>query len=734
MGKNLDTHAGIKAAAVFAVLLCLLAPNRLRAQDCLDYSEYQRFLASEYACFSPGNLVHQEGLLFVGQSLTGATIDLVILRVVAPADLERVSRMALPGELSGIAVAGNMVFVSCYQEGLLTIDVSDPAVPHVIGSLELGESGSLTIAGTLLIMSARSRGLVIIDVANLAAPQLLARLDTVVALESRVSGSLVYVADGKGGLEVVDISEPSVPQRLHITHTPQPARAVELFDDRALLTAEAAGLVVVDIADPGDWQRILGVTETPPAYEMNREGDEIVLLHNAYAERQVATYDVSDLLHPVLLGALRFPYCSAAVHADSLLAIANYATGYIWLTSRASTAPAPALGELTDGIAGTVNSLAFDQGLIYAATSTGLHIVDVQDPAAPTMVGLLASGQAYLDVAVAEGVAYLAAGEAGFLVADVSAANRPHIIGADSQLPEAVGVALIGDLCAIADGQQGLHLYDVTEPAQPQPLAEIAVPGGATSVALHAENLLAIGNYQTFLVYDCSLPAEPILRGQLSLSCCTRGIAVQGNIAYCANDERGLLAIDISESTAPILLAEAASPQPAGDVAVAGNLAYLAAGSIGTQIYDVSDPSTPALIGMLIGSGDTNAVWASEEWFCAGGVDAIHLGLPACGPATLAPTTTTTGPELRLRVYPNPSNPQCRVQLTVPSARLVRVDVLDVMGRRCRTLVDHWLAAGSHQLTWNGCDGEGLKVASGTYFVQARWAGGSAQAKVVLVK
>lgn len=70
--------------------------------------------------------------------------------------------------------------------------------------------------------------------------------------------------------------------------------------------------------------------------------------------------------------------------------------------------------------------------------------------------------------------------------------------------------------------------------------------------------------------------------------------------------------------------------------------------------------------------------------------------------------------------YPNPFNPVTTLafELFGNGMRRVRLELLDVRGRRVRTLVDAWLSAGPHRVRWDGRDESGAPVAGGTYYAR----------------
>ncbi len=79
------------------------------------------------------------------------------------------------------------------------------------------------------------------------------------------------------------------------------------------------------------------------------------------------------------------------------------------------------------------------------------------------------------------------------------------------------------------------------------------------------------------------------------------------------------------------------------------------------------------------------------------------------------------GPTLSLAApRPDPGGGPRTLRFTLATAGPVRVELLDVMGRRVGTLHDGLLPAGPHERTWDGLDTRGARAAAGIYFVQLR--------------
>jgi len=64
----------------------------------------------------------------------------------------------------------------------------------------------------------------------------------------------------------------------------------------------------------------------------------------------------------------------------------------------------------------------------------------------------------------------------------------------------------------------------------------------------------------------------------------------------------------------------------------------------------------------------------------------------------------------------------------------VWLDVFGLTGRRVRTLVRAWHAAGAHTVTWDGADDAGHLLSSGLYILRLHTPGGARTRPVVLVR
>jgi hypothetical protein len=84
--------------------------------------------------------------------------------------------------------------------------------------------------------------------------------------------------------------------------------------------------------------------------------------------------------------------------------------------------------------------------------------------------------------------------------------------------------------------------------------------------------------------------------------------------------------------------------------------------------------------------------------------------------------------------HPNPFNPSTNIRFALTDQGHTELDVVDLSGRKVRTLVSGNLLSGDHTVLWNGQDDLGRSLPSGTYIAHLRSGDQVASHKLVLTK
>jgi hypothetical protein len=274
-------------------------------------------------------------------------------------------------------------------DGIQIVDVSDPARPEIVSSIDGGGSTGLAMNGRHLIATIRGElgqsELGIFDVFNPASPV------TVVAsgfIRSMVGpfaitwvDDVVLVETDGEGVHVVDVSERLAPRiQAHLMHV-NPVSATTVVGSM-VITAWEDSLEAFALDRPlnPEWDRVV----RPPAEARSMAASGVLAVLGLEGS-QVAIVDVSDVDQPTLISTLEIPGTGApAVAVRGDLACAWSKDGgvvFIDLENPSNPVIVSRL-EFED-----MNSGYLDLGDGFAAVgwSGVIRIVDLSDPAHPVV-------------------------------------------------------------------------------------------------------------------------------------------------------------------------------------------------------------------------------------------------------------------------------------------------------------------------------------------------------------
>ena len=93
------------------------------------------------------------------------------------------------------------------------------------------------------------------------------------------------------------------------------------------------------------------------------------------------------------------------------------------------------------------------------------------------------------------------------------------------------------------------------------------------------------------------------------------------------------------------------------------------------------------------------------------------------------------GTRLAIRkAFPNPFNPNTKIEFSVLKQAPVSVRVYDVHGREVAKLVDESMSPGVYRVASNGKTGDGRDLASGIYFAQIQSGASRQSVRLTMLK
>jgi hypothetical protein len=544
-----------------------------------------------------------------------------------------------PGHACGVAVSGNYAYVAD-GTGLQVIDVSNPVLPTIVGSMATpwGHACGVAVSGNYAYV-ADGFSLQVIDITDPTSPTIEGTVDMPVFLyttDVAVSGSYAYVASEEIGLQIIDISDPTLPTIKSSVDT----MALSVVVSGSYAYVAGYDFHIIDISDPAIPTIVSSLaTSGGHAYDVAVSGNyAYVTERSTYPTQWVGLHiiDISDPELPITMSSLQTKAYGVAVSG-------NYA---------------------------------------YVTDNTGLQVIDVSNPVVPTIVGWTHPPSSYgSDVAVSDSYAYIVGGD--FQVIDISYPSSATIVGSVDTSGLANDVAVSGSYAYVTHPTSevdfvpwcGLQVIDINDPAAPTTVGsvhikcssfygpnayDVAVSGNYAYMVtrnnrLH-ESLQVIdisnppspallgdpypfgwwgvsisGNYaytgdgHNLLIIDIGDPASLAIVGSIEMPCYGQALTVSGNYAF-VSDGYILYIIDISNTVSPIIMGSVEVSEHTTDVAVSGNYAYVLGGFSLLHVIDISDLTTPIIVASVNGPRRLNGLDVSVGYvYIGGGMSGFYI-------------------------------------------------------------------------------------------------------------
>jgi len=500
--------------------------------------------------------------------------------------------------------------------GFHIFDVSDPTTPVEVAAVRPRGAEDIILDGTVAYLAAQYAGLAILDVSDPAVPTLIGELDIGYASGLALSNGRLYVSTHVG-LKVIDVSDPTTPLVLGAIDTFDKAVAIAVVDNFAYVAEEWSGLRIIDVSDPSSPLQVAAVETPGPASDVTVVGP----LAYVSGRGALRVIDVSDPLAPEALGAISTPGgAKAAVIREGIAYVASASGGLQVVDVSVPETPIQrSVFEL--GLRARGKDVAVAGGLAYLAdTGKGLRILDVSDPAAPIEIGAISAFSWGEVIEVFDDVAYLADALYGLRIIDVSNPSSPILLSSISANSGAM--ALADGLVFLGHGySHELEIIDVSNPNAPVKLGEVALSTGAMDVAV-AGQYAYVATGEGLRIVDVSDPASPIEVGWLDTPNISQAVDVVGGVAYVGG-LFGLWTVDVSDPAAPVRISAMERPEPRG-ITVVDDLAFTT-GQYHLSVVDVSNPMMPRFLGAMDVLSEGGGVEVKNGLVYAASFPALHI-------------------------------------------------------------------------------------------------------------
>lgn len=253
--------------------------------------------------------------------------------------------------------------------------------------------------------------------------------------------------------------------------------------------------------------------------------------------------------------------------------------------------------RVTGQVGGPVSALAVQGTLAVVGVGARLHLYDITNPASPSEVGTTeAFGDSVTNVTISGSRAFVTAGTSGLHIIDLAdPANAARLTTWNSP-GSAEGVAVDGQFAFLADGPFGLQIVDISNVAAPMPVASAYDMQFAFDVIVHQRYAFVAAASAGVLVVDVSDPAHPRDITTFDTPGHARDLVLSGSTLYVADAWGGIRVLDVSTPSRPVEIGSVSTSSFAFGVDLSGSMLHVANGGRGLAVIDVSDPREPRLV------------------------------------------------------------------------------------------------------------------------------------------
>ncbi len=432
------------------------------------------------------------------------------------------------GKTFDVAVRGNYGYVADHT-GFHVVDITNPAAPALKTSFtDFANSRHLAydvyLDGNYAYLCCEGDGLYIFDISNPLSPVKISQWKDSENnfgqfYQSARNGNYLYVAGGIKGIVVLDVSDLTAPKLVSnfVGESGLWGGAIGLVNVGAYcyIQDEFFNMHYIDVSDPTKPTET-GAFDVEGHHSLGiwNDGSRVLLANSTYGIRifdtagaQVTQKGAFKSLGRVMgaAGAGNYAYLAAGENGLKILEVSD---------------PAKPVLTATLALDAFANGVFIDKGFAYIAGLLGageeesegglLEIVDIQNPASPSIAGSVELTGQPVNVIVKDNIAYVATQTTGIALVDVTSPASPKVLATYDTLGLCYGVDLLGGILVGADGLDGIVTLDVRDSAYPKKLFNGAAIGSVLN-AEHWETYAYLsGGSEGLKVADMAVPFAPV--------------------------------------------------------------------------------------------------------------------------------------------------------------------------------------------------------------------------------
>ncbi len=632
--------------------------------------------------------------------------------------------LSLPGRSVGIAIENHVAYVAAGASGLLVVNLAAQNGPRVIASRPSdGEATGVACAPSAAVLTDSSDGLLLLDVSDPARPLLRATH----AQESHLPARPLLVdrqvfAPSEGNLlRIFDAGDADRLQPQATLSSGGRARCVSVAGGNVFF-GDASGLWIAS-ADPkveveatssmrprsaptaiSVSGRLFALAEPDLGVELLEVGHDGALTRQTWCD---------ELTEPTGV-ALRPPYAFVATQSEGLVTIdfRNYLSPVV----------------LSRGT-GSFRLISLWGDRVVVAQGQEQWLYDISDPAAPVRRGFRQAAPPALQLIAAPGGLVIALESGMIELLDWSSPGEPRVVASIPQGDRIGTIALHGtDRLLYAHrevdaGPTTLELIDLADRSAPRAMWSLLLPSAVDQIASAPPYVYLSSAGSGVTLLDLSDPTHPIRAGNL-----THGgtqVAAAEDHLLLASDEAIAVIPGECAANAPITLADLQATGEVGRIRVEWQSQPGLFDHFDIErapVLAIGEPEFQAINADRPSSGEGPFRFDDLDVRPEAGYQYRVIGVTAedepypLGPISVESPGALSG--IFFSPYPTPARGEVTLRYYLPRRGAVELTILDVTGRLLRRWSIADAAPGGGVLRWSGDDARGRIVPGGVYFAR----------------
>lgn len=560
----------------------LYVASQLEGLKVYDISQAVPVYLGGYTSINAYDVVVQDGLAYVACQDPG----LVIVDVTGTAAYPIVGSFDA-FLMKSVCLANDVLFLSDGHNDQLLIDVTDPANPTLLAEIPVIWLSPSVFYNTYLFTMANTPGtgnkeLKIYDVTNPSQPvQYTSCIFTSSVADIAIQGNYMYVTVGNMSFNVYDISDLSNPLLICTTHIPGDAMHVKLRGNYAYVCDDGSSLVQIDISDPA-------------------------------SPRQVSRYTLPSYLADIELDG-NLAYVCAGEDGLKVFLITE--------DDPPQDTNFHLMGTLDTNYA--AYEIVVSEGLAYLANGENLLVLDVSDPAYPTVVSTFTNTNlsTYTVLDKFRNYIFVTGWMDPLSVIDVDDPRNPTLVAWAYNPSLANGIAIRGNHLVQGNYQVPARIYDISNPISPMLVGSLPNPDASTMLPYQFEGYIFVSSLDTNTIrcYDISVPSDPVLVWNYQWNLPTYDLFYRDGLLYTCNGEFGLSILHCNLASpnsdpqaAPDALRLTSYPNPFTDTATIGFRSQEAS-TAEVSIYNIRGELVRCLFRGVAKAGENSIVWDGTD-------------------------------------------------------------------------------------------------------------------------